>query len=42
MYLFSRSGQPFAAKPLGASDPTGDYVPVICTHQAAAAGLRAC
>ncbi len=41
IYLFSRSGQPYAAKPLGASDPTGDYVPVICTP-AAAASLRGC
>ena len=39
VYLFSRSGQPYLAKPLGASDPTGEYVPVICTP-AAAAGLR--
>jgi uncharacterized NAD(P)/FAD-binding protein YdhS len=32
--LFSRSGQPYAAKAVGATDPTGRYVPVICTMQA--------
>jgi len=38
--LFSRSGQPYAAKAVGATDPTGQYVPVICTP-AAASKLRA-
>lgn len=37
--LFSRSGRPYAAKAVGASDPTGEYKPVICTP-AAAARLR--
>ena len=36
LFLFSRSGQPYFAKPTGASDPTGEYVPVICTPDAAA------
>ena len=27
--------QPYFAKPTGASDPTGEYVPVICTPEAA-------
>jgi uncharacterized NAD(P)/FAD-binding protein YdhS len=40
IHLFSRSGQPYAAKAVGATDPTGQYVPVICTPEAAAA-LRA-
>ena len=35
LFLFSRSGQPYFAKPIGASDPTGEYVPVICTPDAA-------
>jgi uncharacterized NAD(P)/FAD-binding protein YdhS len=39
IHLFSRSGQPYAAKAVGATDPTGQYVPVICTP-AAAARLR--
>ncbi len=36
IHLFSRSGQPYAAKAVGATDPTGQYVPVICTPEAAA------
>jgi uncharacterized NAD(P)/FAD-binding protein YdhS len=32
--LFSRSGQPYAAKAERAIDPTGDYSPVICTAEA--------
>ena len=39
IHLFSRSGQPYAAKAVGATDPTGQYVPVICTP-AAASRLR--
>lgn len=31
--LFSRSGHPYAAKAVGASDPTGEYVPLICTPE---------
>jgi uncharacterized NAD(P)/FAD-binding protein YdhS len=33
MYLFSRTGLPYASKPAGASDPTGSYTPVICTPE---------
>ncbi len=40
IYLFSRSGQPYSAKAMGASDPTGEYAPVICTP-GAVARLRA-
>jgi uncharacterized NAD(P)/FAD-binding protein YdhS len=36
IHLFSRSGQPYAAKAVGATDPTGQFVPVICTPEAAA------
>ena len=32
--LYSRRGQPYAAKSVRAGDPTGDYVPVICTPEA--------
>jgi len=35
IHLYSRSGQPYAAKAVGATDPTGQYVPVICTPSAA-------
>ncbi len=31
LYLFSRNGFPYLAKPVGAKDPVGDYVPAICT-----------
>ena len=33
IYLFSRSGLPYASKPAAASDPTGSYTPVICTPE---------
>lgn len=32
--LFSRSGQPYRAKSLGTEDPTGEYIPSICTPEA--------
>ena len=38
--LYSRSGKPYAAKVMGATDPTGDYTPVICTDAAAGALRR--
>lgn len=31
LYVFSRNGLPYCAKPFGAKDPVGDYVPAICT-----------
>ena len=34
LYLFSRNGFPYCAKPFGAKDPVGDYVPAICTVDA--------
>jgi uncharacterized NAD(P)/FAD-binding protein YdhS len=34
VYLFSRNGFPYCAKPFGAKDPVGDYVPAICTVDA--------
>lgn len=34
LYLFSRNGFPYCAKPVGAKDPVGDYVPAICTLDA--------
>jgi len=36
LYLFSRSGYPYCAKPFGATDPMGDYKPAICTVEAVA------
>ena len=36
LYLFSRSGYPYCAKPFGAADPVGDYRPAICTVEAIA------
>ena len=33
IYLFSRSGLPYASKPAGVIDPTGSYTPVICTPE---------
>lgn len=38
--LFSRSGFPYCAKSIGTHDPTGEYVPFICTPERVAA-LRA-
>jgi uncharacterized NAD(P)/FAD-binding protein YdhS len=37
IYLFSRSGLPYATKSVESKDSTGEYVPVICTPNAAAA-----
>jgi len=34
IHLFSRTGEPFRAKSLGMEDPTGEYVPSICTPAA--------
>ena len=34
LYLFSRNGFPYCAKPFGAKDPVGEYVPAICTVDA--------
>jgi hypothetical protein len=34
LYLFSRHGFPYCAKPFGAQDPVGGYVPAICTVEA--------
>jgi len=36
LYLFSRSGYPYCAKSIGASDPMGEYEPAICTVDAVA------
>jgi uncharacterized NAD(P)/FAD-binding protein YdhS len=38
--LFSRSGYPYCAKSIGTHDPTGEYVPFICTPERVAT-LRA-
>jgi uncharacterized NAD(P)/FAD-binding protein YdhS len=34
--MFSRTGEPYRAKSLGTEDPTGEYIPAICTPEALA------
>ena len=34
LYMYSRSGYPYCAKPFGTADPVGHYRPAICTADA--------
>jgi len=34
IHMFSRTGEPYRAKSLGTEDPTGEYIPSICTPEA--------
>jgi uncharacterized NAD(P)/FAD-binding protein YdhS len=41
VHLFSRTGEPYRAKSHGTEDPTGEYIPSICTRQAIEAARSA-
>jgi uncharacterized NAD(P)/FAD-binding protein YdhS len=41
IHLFSRTGEPYRAKSHGTEDPTGEYIPSICTREALEAARSA-
>jgi uncharacterized NAD(P)/FAD-binding protein YdhS len=40
IHMFSRTGEPFRAKSLGTADPTGEYIPSICSPESIAEARR--